>query len=65
MSNEKIVSLYYTKYIPIFVWNKLMKRSFIEAHKLCFKEGIVYEDDLWMFHVVKYLSAVAFLNEVT
>lgn len=65
VSNEKIVSLYYTKCIPIFVWNKLMKRSFIEAHKLCFKEGIVYEDDLWMFHVVKYLSAVAFLNEVT
>jgi glycosyltransferase involved in cell wall biosynthesis len=65
VSNEKIVSLYYTKCIPIFAWNKLMKRSFIEAHKLCFKEGIVYEDDLWMFHVVKYLSAVAFLNEVT
>ena len=65
VSNEKIVSLYYTKFIPIFVWNKLIKRSFIETHQLCFKEGIVYEDDLWMFHVVKYLSAVAFLNEVT
>lgn len=65
VSNEKIVSLYYTKYIPIFAWNKLIKRSFIEAHQLFFKEGIVYEDDLWMFHVVKYLSTMAFLNEVT
>ena len=65
ISNEKVVSLYYTKCIPIFAWNKLIKRSFLEVHQLCFKEGIVYEDDLWMFHVVKYLSIVAFLNEVT
>ena len=64
-SNEKIVSLYYTESLPTPAWNKLIKRSFLEEHLLYFKEGIVYEDMMWMFWCVKYLSVVAVLNEVT
>lgn len=30
-------------------WNKLVDRNFIIQHNLFFEEGIIYEDDLWMF----------------
>ena len=64
-SNEKIVSLYYNQSISSFAWNRLMKRSFIEEHQLYFIEGIIYEDDIWMFNVIKHLSLLAVINEVT
>ena len=64
-SHEQIISIFYNKLVPLFAWNKLIKRSFIEDNKLYFKEGIVYEDIIWMFWSVKYLTTVAILNDVT
>ena len=63
--NETIADYYHKRAIPNAAWNKLIKRSFIEEHKLYFKEGIIHEDILWMFYVVKYLSVVALEKKVT
>ncbi|MDR2963049.1 MAG: glycosyltransferase [Bacteroidales bacterium] len=53
------------KTIPPNACNKLIKRDFIFAHNLFFKEGIVHEDELWMFWVVKKLRTIAFTTKYT
>ena len=40
------------------VWNKLIRRSFILEHELFFEEGIIYEDILWTYRMMPYLSSV-------
>jgi glycosyltransferase involved in cell wall biosynthesis len=51
--------------IPVNAWNKLIKRDFIFQNKYFFKEGIIHEDMLWMFWVVKKLKIIAFTTEYT
>lgn len=36
-------------------WNRLIKREFITQNKLVFKEGLLWEDHLWSFFVMKHL----------
>ena len=64
-SNEEILAYYYERIIPVYAWNKLIKRSFLKKNDLTFKEGIVFEDQLWMFYVVKYLSVVSIVKDIT
>lgn len=63
-SNETILAYYYERIIPVYAWNKLIKRSFLEKNNLAFKEGISFEDQLWMFYVVKYLSEVSIVKDI-
>lgn len=46
-------------------WNKLIKRSFLLNNHLMFREGIVFEDFLWSFYVLKPLTNVCFVPEIT
>lgn len=46
-------------------WNKLVKKVFIEQHNLYFKEGVLWEDTLWSFFVVKYLCQLRTVSDVT
>jgi glycosyltransferase involved in cell wall biosynthesis len=48
------------KSIPLNACGKLIKRDFIFQHNLFFREGIIHEDELWMFFVVKKLKNIAF-----
>ena len=64
-SNNMVFSYYLKRLIPDTAWNKLIKREFIEEHGLEYKEGIIYEDYLWMYYMVKYLSAVYIVKDVT
>jgi len=64
-SNEEYARYYRLHRISHSAWNKLIKRSFIEKHGLYFKEGILYEDYMWMFHVAKYVSFVCVVKDVT
>lgn len=64
-SNELALSLYYQQRITNAAWNKLIRRSFIEEHDLYFKEGIIVEDYLWEFFVMKYLSTVPLVKDIT
>ena len=47
------------------VWNKLLKRSFVIDNQLYNREGIINEDLLWTFHLIKYLSRAQLCNDVT
>ena len=64
-SNLEIAKYYQKHWIPNPAWNKLIKRSFLACHGLTFKEGIVFEDLLWMFYVMKHLDTICFCKERT
>lgn len=46
-------------------WNKLIRKDFLNRYSLSFKEGIIWEDTLWSFYVMKYLSHAYLLKDVT
>lgn len=64
-SNQEALSLYYQQRITNGAWNKLVRRAFIERHNLYFKEGIIVEDILWMFYVMKYVSTIPLVKDIT
>ena len=53
------------KCIEKAAWNKLISRKFIKNHGLSFKEGVLWEDTLWMFYVMKHLSHLYLIKDVT
>ncbi len=66
ISNEDIRKFFYQKkIILICAWNKLIKKSFLTDHHLLFKEGIIYEDLLWLFYSIKYIRSVGFVSDIT
>ncbi len=65
-SNDEVRSFsLHHDWLPVNAWNKLVKRSFIFAHKFFFKEGVLYEDILWRFYLIKYLSCISFIEDIT
>ena len=54
-------------FIPVNAWNKLIKKEWIDAagDKLLFVEGIIHEDERWLFDVVECISAIAFSRMIT
>lgn len=65
LTNKTIFSMYQQHRLLVNAWNILIKRSFIEGHCLFFKEGIIYEDRLWFFYVVKALSKLYICKDIT
>lgn len=51
--------------IYISVWNRLLKKSFIDEYRLYCREGMLFEDLLWVFYLVKYLKKAYLCEEVT
>lgn len=58
-------SLTSSHYIPIYVWNKLIKRTFVKEQMLYFKEGIIYEDLLWSWKNGNKITSIAFNKHTT
>ena len=50
---------------PTSAWNKLLKLSFLKEYKLFFREGLLWEDFLWYFHLIRSLNHVVFVYDVT
>lgn len=48
-----------------YVWNKLIRKSFIDQNHLKFKEGIFWEDVLWLHLFAKNLSHLYLVTDVT
>ncbi len=69
MDKDWIMRHFYAldNFIPVNAWNKLIKRDWVELYrdKLLFKEGIIHEDERWLFDVVDYVSAMAFSRNIT
>lgn len=51
--------------IYVNVWNKLLRRDFIIENEILCKEGLLYEDNLWEFYLLKHLKRAAFCPDVT
>lgn len=51
--------------IPVNACNKLIRKSFLIDNNLFFKEGLIHEDELWMFQVSQKLKKIAFINKIT
>ena len=64
-SKDMIMELNLKHLIPVSAWNKLIKRSFLQEHHVSFREGILHEDDLWQFYVIKYLTGLCVVQDVT
>lgn len=65
-SREDIRESYLSRNLfPVAAWNKLTSRTFINEHHLRFKEGQIWEDTLWTFFEMKYLSHVYIIPDVT
>ena len=57
--------IYQYRQIYITVWNKLVRRDFIINNNLLCREGIIYEDWLWMFYLVSHLKMACILSDIT
>lgn len=65
-SNEEVRKCYYQyKQIHVNVWNKLLKRRVITENNILFKEGLLHEDFLWVFYLLKYVKKAAFVADIT
>jgi len=63
-SNNEVRECYYRQ-MNVNVWNKLIRRDFLIDHYLFNKEGIIFEDLLWSFYLLKYLDKACFVSTVT
>lgn len=50
---------------PVNAVNKLIKRDFIIRNNISFKEGLIHEDELWMFFVAQHCKKIIFLHQPT
>lgn len=64
-TNDEVCRWYYRKIRPVCVWNKLLKLSFIKENQLYNKEGLLFEDSLWTFQLMRCLKHVTFVHSVT
>lgn len=64
-TNKEVYKWFYHEIRPVCVWNKLLKLSFIKDNQLYNKEGLLFEDSLWTFQLMRCLSHVAFVHDVT
>ena len=55
----------YNRNINYGVWNKLIKRVFVLENRLYNKDGILCEDLLWTFFLIKYLKNAYLCHEIT
>ena len=66
-SNEEIRDWFYKGKMSrsVNVWNKLLKLSFVKENQLYNKEGLLFEDQLWIYYLMRCLNQAAFVHEVT
>ena len=64
-NDEARTAFYNDRNIYISVWNRLLKKSFVEKYDLYCREGLVCEDLLWVFYLIKHLNKAYLCEEVT
>lgn len=66
-TNKDIRDLYFdtNRPFPPAAWNKLISRKIINHHHIKFKEGQIWEDNLWTFFLMKFLNHLCIITDVT
>ena len=66
LDNDEVRKEFYKRRnIYISVWNRLLKKSFVEDYRIYCREGIVFEDLLWVFYLIKNLKRAFLCDEIT
>lgn len=65
--NENIRKIYYGRkdYLPTTAWNKLVSKSLVVDNDIYFKEGLLYEDNHWVYFLSKKIKSIALVNQTT
>lgn len=51
--------------VQVGVWNKLLKLDFVKANHLYNREGLLWEDSLWDFYLMRCLKRAVIVNDIT
>lgn len=54
---------YLRDWIPVNAWNKLIRKDFLRDNNISFCEGLIHEDELWMFDVMQHVSKIVFSKD--
>lgn len=66
VTNEEVRKcMYQYNQMNFSLWNKLINRDFVIQNNLLCMEGILFEDILWSFNLLKVLKKTAFVSDVT
>ena len=65
VSLEIVRNYFFSGLFSVAAWNKLIKKNFLDRHQLYFKEGILWEDTLWTFFVMKHLCHLYTIPDIT
>ena len=66
-SNDAVYRWYYRegKKKPNTVWNRLLKLSFVKQNNLYNREGLLLEDRLWNFYLIRCLRHAVIIPDMT
>lgn len=59
-----ILRSYRTKWAAV-AWNRLVRADFLREHRLQFREGLLYEDNLWSFQVACQAASLYMVSRAT
>lgn len=49
----------------VVAWNRLYRTDFLRQHRLSFKEGLIYEDNLWSFQIACLAETLYMVSHTT
>lgn len=68
IQNNQLIRYLYFKpqnVIPVVAWNKLIRKEFLKNNGIIFKDGIIHEDELWTFQIIKNINSISLIEERT
>lgn len=65
LNRKKYIKEYCKQHVYPMAWNRMTKREFVLNNNLLFEEGLIHEDTLWNFMLLKYLKNVVTIKRET
>ena len=63
--NSEVLRLFTTGKWYNVVWNKLVRRNIVTENQLLFKEGYIFEDELWSFCLAAKANTLGIVHQAT
>lgn len=60
-----ILQAFFRNEFPVSAWNKLYKKRFITENNFIFKEGLLYEDQLWHYMLARKAKKISVIPHET
>lgn len=65
LNQKEYIKEYCKEHIYPMAWNRLVRKQFITRYNLFFEEGLIHEDTLWNFTLLKYINNVVTVKKET